>query len=416
MSEHSASPPPSLQASHDHRDEVHDSPLYHSHDTPHSHSHSHSHSHPPQGDDSEEKAYVNRILRVFATYGQRTLATNQRRKEQFALLPPAHRQLLPKYMNTLLRLDEAIHVNASVLALISEETRIFANEEPDDQIHHHEEKDSASTKPPHPFFPTQEEMDKLSSTLKQMVRDWSTDGEHERAACYHPLLEALEREFQDLTPDEKAKKRVLIPGAGLGRLVYEVAKRGFSAQGNEFSYFMLFTSNYILNRLRKPHQLTIHPFIHHLGNHRCPEDMLRPVTLPDVLPHGPFHPGVDYSMTAGDFLEVYGQREEEIAQWDVILTCYFIDTAHNIIEYLQTIWNLLTPGGLWVNIGPLLWHFEGSLTDRSIEPTLVDVKEAARSIGFIIEEERDMEGKYASNSRSMLQYAYNCAFWCARRP
>lgn len=58
-----------------------------------------------------------------------------------------------------------------------------------------------------------------------------------------------------------------MPGAGLGRLVYEVAKRGacvdclysvedltefalvgFSAQGNEFSHYMLFPSFYILNR------------------------------------------------------------------------------------------------------------------------------------------------------------------------
>jgi hypothetical protein len=33
--------------------------------------------------------------------------------------------------------------------------------------------------------------------------------------------------------------RVLCPGSGLGRLPFEVAKRGYGCQGNEFSFFML---------------------------------------------------------------------------------------------------------------------------------------------------------------------------------
>ncbi len=41
--------------------------------------------------------------------------------------------------------------------------------------------------------------------------------------------------------------RVLCPGAGLGRLVFEVVCRGYACQGNEFSYFMLFVSNFVLN-------------------------------------------------------------------------------------------------------------------------------------------------------------------------
>ena len=47
---------------------------------------------------------------------------------------------------------------------------------------------------------------------------------------------------------DRGEVNVLVPGAGLGRLSYEVAKRGFSCQGNEFSLFMLFASNFVLNR------------------------------------------------------------------------------------------------------------------------------------------------------------------------
>ena len=42
--------------------------------------------------------------------------------------------------------------------------------------------------------------------------------------------------------------KVLVPGGGLGRLVYEVVKRDFSCQGNEFSFFMLIASEFALNR------------------------------------------------------------------------------------------------------------------------------------------------------------------------
>lgn len=37
--------------------------------------------------------------------------------------------------------------------------------------------------------------------------------------------------------------------------------------------------------------------------------------------------------------------------WDCVTTCFFIDTAHNVIEYVETIWKILKPGGAWINLG-----------------------------------------------------------------
>ena len=39
------------------------------------------------------------------------------------------------------------------------------------------------------------DMEKVQSTLKQIVRDWSKDGEEERAACYNPIIEEIEANF-----------------------------------------------------------------------------------------------------------------------------------------------------------------------------------------------------------------------------
>ena len=41
---------------------------------------------------------------------------------------------------------------------------------------------------------------------------------------------------------------VCVPGAGLGRLAYEVAKLGFVCQGNEWSVHMLLASHVLLNK------------------------------------------------------------------------------------------------------------------------------------------------------------------------
>ena len=69
----------------------------------------------------------------------------------------------------------------------------------------------------------------------------------------------------------------------------------------------------------------------------------------------------------------------------MIATCYFIDTAKNIIEYLEVIHRALKPGGLWINLGPLLYHFEGMKNEMSIDLSLEEVKTVATNLGFTFE-------------------------------
>mmetsp|Transcript_28472 Transcript_28472/g.72558 ORF Transcript_28472/g.72558 Transcript_28472/m.72558 type:complete len:303 (-) Transcript_28472:1190-2098(-) len=83
---------------------------------------------------------------------------------------------------------------------------------------------------------------------------------------------------------------------------------------------------------------------------------------------------VSLSMTAGDFTEVYRHR---FSSYDAVTTCFFIDTAKNILEYLVIIALSLRPGGRWINLGPLLYHFADT-GEQSIELPLDDVYGAAR--------------------------------------
>lgn len=43
--------------------------------------------------------------------------------------------------------------------------------------------------------PTAFDMDKVKTTIKQFVRDWSEAGRTERAACYDPVIVAVEKRF-----------------------------------------------------------------------------------------------------------------------------------------------------------------------------------------------------------------------------
>ena len=71
--------------------------------------------------------------------------------------------------------------------------------------------------------------------------------------------------------------------------------------------------------------------------------------------------------------------------WDSVVTCFFLDTANNVIEYIETIYHILKPGGVWINFGPLLYHYEDMKNEHSIELSVEEIKDLAQRIGFVIE-------------------------------
>ncbi|KAG2112813.1 N2227-domain-containing protein [Suillus cothurnatus] len=412
-------------------------------------------------DIEEEQKHFSNVIATFQQYAQYSLAANNRRRKDIYTLSRGDKELLDDlgYRQKLQEVDKAILVNAEFLKLIVANPEIFghdldspkdADEDESDcgAMHDHSHGDVHSHSHSHPhhhhshshdhanatpdlttdikhqrkYKPTDFDMDKLRSTLKQFVRDWSEEGKEEREACYTPMKEALVAHFSDKPfPESRQNIRVLVPGAGLGRLAYDVANLGFACQGNEFSHYMLLASYLILNRTDAIEQYTIYPYIHSFSNLPDREAMLRPVKIPDVLPSA-LPPGSNFSLVAGDFEEIYGVEYEEgdfepqAGQWDAVLTCFFIDTAKNIINYLRIIHRILTPGGVWINIGPLLWHFENNTTnDPSVELDLEEVKILARKIGFVISDERTIDTTYTSNSQSMLGYVYKTAFWTATK-
>lgn len=117
-------------------------------------------------------------------------------------------------------------------------------------------------------------------------------------------------------------------------------------------------------------------------------------------------------MSAGDFLEVYTTSDS----WDCVATCFFIDCAPNVVQFIETIYRILKPGGLWINLGPLLYHYSDMKSEKSIEPSFEVVKETIIRMGFVMEKcQTGLKTKYCQNPKSMLQYEYDSVFFVCRK-
>lgn len=317
---------------------------------------------------------------------------------------------------------------------------------------------------------TPNDVDKARSTIKQLYRDWSIEGKPERDACHNPILAALSEHLSEGDPPQRHRYRVLVPGAGLGRLVLDICARGYTVQGNEISYHQMLASNYILNATKNAGQHKLYPWALSFSNHLTRADQLRYVSIPDVNPadeldassaalQSELHYSKRLSMTSGDFSVLYRQPEYR-SHFHAVVTCFFIDTAPNVISYVETIKHCLKPGGVWINVGPLLWHFESSPTpaerdkqrkseveqhshssdarlhahtDQRAHPKTTnegigepgsfelsndEVIALVQGFGFDMLQQSDALASatgYIQDLRSMLQNIYRPSFWVARK-
>lgn len=435
--------------------------------------------------EAREQARYREVVNAFAVYLPYSLATNNVRRRSYNILERTQKNLLNSlgpalplldvtdagsnsisdvtgvktaaigsnpwgrhgFKARLYEMDDRVRRNADFLELIVQRSRSFlpltdagttnfsshsSNQEYDhlDGHTHAHDKTNAT---PQPVTPPKD-VDQVRSTLKQFVRDWSAEGALERVYAYKPILTAVEDLFGHVPLEDRGTVRLLFPGCGLGRLPWEAAMQGFSSQGNEFSMCMLMASHFILNHTQRVHEHSIYPWVGSMCNWRSSNAVLQRITVPDVDPNALLSAATatptEFNMVAGDFTRVYSSSDERGA-WSAVCTVFFIDTARNIIKYLEIINHLLPIGGYWINLGPLLWHFEGSgpaqahphddddddqLLEGSIELTLDEVLDLTTKLGFAIDRRDTMPRQsYTGNSANMLTYEYECEFWVARK-
>jgi SAM-dependent methyltransferase len=283
----------------------------------------------------------------------------------------------------------------------------------------------------------------ISYAMKHFVRDWSAEGLHERAATYPCVLRALTKAFpapaRTTTQQQREPIQVLVPGSGLGRLGHEIAAMGgggdFAVTLNEISPSMNMAYHYLTTLTTPSNAATIYPYVDWWSHRATTAHLKRLVEFPDdiaplTLPLSQQGGAGSVSLIEGDFTTSLKSRS---GTYDVIVTHFFLDTAPNILSYLETLHSLLKPGGVWVNFGPLLY---GSAP--AVQLSMDEVIAVAEDLGFEIEEVEDVDedvygygtcgrpmefdrrvrGKevpYASDVESLSRNAYLAQFWVATK-
>ncbi|XP_050316066.1 carnosine N-methyltransferase [Anthonomus grandis grandis] len=348
----------------------------------------------------EERAYFLRVINTFKSYQELSRKRIQHKEKCVGSLPNQHKKWLNKYYEDLQKLKEGVDKNAEFIPMVLKHAcSMFDNVYCNTEMPQSEQQ----------LGVLNEGLEKVQSVFKQLMRDWSSLGAAERKQCYDPIIQEILVHFPEEHYD-RAEVQVLVPGAGLGRLAFEIASRGFKCQGNEFNLFMLIVSFYVLNLCKNVDEYLIYPWIHQYCNNHSVDDQLTTAKFPDVKPM-PSAEG-NFSMTAGDFLEVYTMKEE----WDCVATCFFIDCAPNVVQFIETIYEILKPGGVWINLGPLLYHYSDVKKEKSIEPSFKVVCDVIKKVGFQMEKcETGVKTKYCQNPNSMLQYEYDSVFFVCRK-
>ncbi|KAL5116093.1 hypothetical protein ACEQ8H_005989 [Pleosporales sp. CAS-2024a] len=416
--------------------------------------------------DPDEQKHVLSVLDSFRSYRRLAhLNATHVRRQAFYSLPREHWTLLSKppfsVLDSLSKLDDLIDCNAELAEAIFKagfqaflaptlDSEWVASIVPEKYAR--DEYQIYSIIMDHMNVKTSKhDMDKARSCINQFYREWSEEGLVERSKCFDPIVSALQDEYnmrkEDYPDLDPSSLHVLLPGAGLGRLVFDVCRAGFSVQGNEISYHELMASALILNHTRGVGEFNIAPFALSCSNHLSRADQFRTVRVPDVHPSAALGNATDskvpaherMSMAAGDFCVVYGQAKYT-AVFDAVATVFFLDTAPNIIRYIEAVRNCLKPGGLWINLGPLLWHHAPRKDDDdddndqkkrtrpdvadagigdpgSVELTNDEVVALVEHFGFEVEKQETgaFETGYMTNPQSMLQSNYRPAFWIARK-
>lgn len=360
------------------------------------------------------------ILRQFPhkaveSYGEVEFSRLDRKLAMFRALSPDDRALLPEFESRISAIAQCIDANADLLAHIADSATSIR---------------STTSAPSTPTTnghantlsqaPADERTDDHDADEKQLLsrevrrgftllaRDWSVVGESKRAECYTPLVEAVESAFADASRANQSLARdafrVLVPGAGAGRLPWELVRRGFAVEGCESSFTALLVGNYALNSVSGEAASVIYPFAHEHSNVASKETATRGVSVPDVNPKD--IPNLaDFAMRAGNFVHAYEGQDDE---WDAVVSCMAFDLGDAVIEHVRRVSQIVKPGGIWAFVGPRPCLDGGQM--EGIHLSVEEFMGIVRKTGFKIVKMDEVEVLHSADPESLRSIQLRCPF------
>mmetsp|Transcript_17914 Transcript_17914/g.52354 ORF Transcript_17914/g.52354 Transcript_17914/m.52354 type:complete len:486 (-) Transcript_17914:110-1567(-) len=234
--------------------------------------------------------------------------------------------------------------------------------------------------------------DSAIQVLVHAARDWSVEGARVRGGLMDPILAAVAAS-SDFSGEQSGSPTILVPGAGTGRLAFELARMGFRVEANEVSLPMVAALSRLVvaacgeassENARGATTWRLHPFLHEEDvNQLKSSQRFQMVQVPDIsLPR---EEGLQVlsrlSVQHAEFVRFYG--EVPPGMFDSVVTCFFLDTAADVLDYISTIHRVLRPGGRWINYGPLQWH----RTSPGLMLAVDQLLDLLPSLGFRLEPE-----------------------------
>lgn len=259
------------------------------------------------------------------------------------------------------------------------------------------------------------EAEELRDLFSLCTREWSTQGAPVRDTLYAPLLSAVEEAYQDASRASRdllrRDFRVLVPGAGAGRLPWELARRGYAVEGSEGSAARLLAANYFLNHASTSQARDIYPHAHSHANVRSAAAQLAGVRVPDVSASEAYEDAdAEFGMRTGPFIDVYADVE---GCAHAIASCLAFELDENIMGVVRRVSSLLQPGGIWAFLGPRpAVHGDDTLAVQLSVPEMVAI---LKKCGFRIVKEKNVLCPLEAGDASLRNRCVNATFFVAMK-
>lgn len=192
---------------------------------------------------------------------------------------------------------------------------------------------------------------RINESLSHICRDWSTTFRTE----LNPIIEYIESQLKTI-PNINSKKNILvIPGCGVGYIPYYFAHKypNLQVHSIEWSNFMYICNQFALNHGK---DIEISPFNQYYSNQLSLAHQTRLIKVP--LKQIKENNGKNKNLISlwGDFRNYIPNVTESQINNITVLSVYFLDTAENVFQYLDSIESLrkyCSQDLHWINVGPL---------------------------------------------------------------
>lgn len=353
-------------------------------------------------------------IRSLQAYSANTKNVNDRRKRLFKMMTWRQQKLCEDvgYLKKLTKIEQSISYNQKILSAIADGAvkKFGISYEDFDLLKGSNSSNTSSTNY------------RVIEALGHYIRDWSPDGEAE----LKPMMDFINVQLNHVIPvQERSKTCIIIPGSGLGRIAHEIANIGSENETRygavhaiEYSGLMHLCNEFIYSLENEEKDYDLFPYIHSCSNFIDSTSQFR-----SSMVHSGQAKPENLALNHEDFryFEVPNKSQFENI---VVVSAFFIDTAENLVSYLDTIQELTTPNrknkiknGYWINIGPLKYG-----TAAQVELNSDELKKIRKAMGWKdIKSANSLAGSdnklvgYMTDKQSMWQGYYGLTMWNAAR-